>query len=325
MAGSRLLSPLGPLVAGGGVEPRAPVISSPLFVNSVVDRPFSYSIRARYRPTSFDAVGLPPGLSVDQTNGRISGTPNTIAVTNVTISATNAEGSDTQTLEINITAMPVPVITSTTARSVRVGVPFNYTITATNNPTSFAATGLPAGFVLTGAVITGTPTAALIGGHDVVLTATNAGGTSAPRTLRITVTAVPTAGAPVITSKLTAYGTEQSFSYQITATNNPDSFDATNLPAGFAVTPAGLITGTPPIASGGPYNVTITATNTAGTGSAVLVIEILDTSAMAHYSNSASPPGPGVPGELWMRSNTNSLAHWSPIVNNWFQLRGSPS
>ena len=79
---------------------------------------------------------------------------------------------------------------------------------------------------------------------------------------------------PVITSELTLAGTETvPLSYQITATNNPTSFNATSLPAGLSVnTTTGLISGTPTTA--GTYNVTISATNSAGTGSAILVITI---------------------------------------------------
>src|SRR5207253_8305531 len=78
--------------------------------------------------------------------------------------------------------------------------------------------------------------------------------------------------APVITSPATATGqVGVAFSYQITATNNPTSFNATGLPAGLSVnTSTGLISGTPTTA--GTYSVTISATNAGGTGSATLVI-----------------------------------------------------
>ncbi len=75
---------------------------------------------------------------------------------------------------------------------------------------------------------------------------------------------------PVITSPTTASGTVgQSFRYQITADNNPTSFDATGLPAGLSVnTSTGLISGTPSIA--GTSTVTISASNPAGSGSTIL-------------------------------------------------------
>jgi len=79
---------------------------------------------------------------------------------------------------------------------------------------------------------------------------------------------------PVITSATSATGTVgTAFSYQITATNSPTSFGATNLPNGLSVSgTTGLISGTPTAA--GTSMVTISATNAGGTGSATLMLTI---------------------------------------------------
>jgi len=78
----------------------------------------------------------------------------------------------------------------------------------------------------------------------------------------------------VISSAATASGTVgQAFSYQITASNSPTSFAAANLPTGLSVNSAtGLISGTPTAA--GTTNATLSANNTAGTGTATLAITI---------------------------------------------------
>jgi hypothetical protein len=82
------------------------------------------------------------------------------------------------------------------------------------------------------------------------------------------------AGAPFISSATTAHAAPGApFSYQITATNNPTSFGATNLPAGLTVNNStGLISGTP--ANAGTLIVPINANNAAGSGQADLIIEV---------------------------------------------------
>ena len=85
-------------------------------------------------------------------------------------------GNDTARATIP-SALTAPVITSATTATGTTGVPFSYTITASNGPTGFSAQGLPAGLTLnpfTG-VIAGTPTG--VGSFSVTLGAANAGGT----------------------------------------------------------------------------------------------------------------------------------------------------
>lgn len=83
----------------------------------------------------------------------------------------------------------------------------------------------------------------------------------------------PPTAPPAITSVLNASGNvESAFSYQIAATENPQSFSATGLPAGLSLSASGLISGTPAVQ--GAFNVTIGATNSLGTGTAVLVLNI---------------------------------------------------
>src|SRR5438876_735847 len=251
-----------------------PQINSPLTATGQVGVAFSYQITADQAITTWGAAGLPAGLTVNTSTGLISGTPaagtDAGSPYSVTLTATNGNGtSNPATLTLTIKPPP-PVITSPTTATGTVGVAFSYQITATNNPTSYNATGLPAGLTVntsTG-LISGTPTTA--GTYTVTISATNAGGTGSA-TLTLTIKP-PT---PVITSPLTATGQAGvAFSYQIQATNNPTSFNVTGLlPAGLSVnTSTGLISGTPTTA--GTYSVTISATNAGGTGSATLTLTI---------------------------------------------------
>ncbi|MBI2949201.1 MAG: immunoglobulin domain-containing protein [Verrucomicrobia bacterium] len=72
----------------------------------------------------------------------------------------------------------VPVITSTPTATGQVGGAFIYQIIASNNPTNYAASGLPAGLSVNpvSGLISGTPPAA--GTNTVTLSAANAGGTA---------------------------------------------------------------------------------------------------------------------------------------------------
>jgi Putative Ig domain len=172
------------------INPPPPVITSPTTATGQVGVAFSYTITATNSPTSYNATGLPAGLTVNTSTGLISGTPTTAGTYSVTISATNAGGTGSATLTLTINP-PAPVITSALTATGQVGAAFSYTITATNSPTSYNATVLPAGVLPAGlsvntstGVISGTPTTA--GTYSVTISATNAGGTgSATLTLTI--------------------------------------------------------------------------------------------------------------------------------------------
>src|SRR5205823_4273264 len=132
---------------------------------------------------------------VNTSTGLISGTPaagtDAGSPYSVTISATNAGGTGSATLTLTINPAK-PVITSSLTATGQVGVAFSYQITATNNPTSYNATGLPPGLSIntsTG-LISGTPTTA--GTYSATTSATNAAGTGSA-TLTLTINPAPPA------------------------------------------------------------------------------------------------------------------------------------
>lgn len=88
-----------------------PVITSSLTANGATGTSFTYQIVASQSPTSYSAIGLPSGLTLNPSTGLISGTPAAAATTNVTINATNAAGTGSATLVITIAAT-APLITS---------------------------------------------------------------------------------------------------------------------------------------------------------------------------------------------------------------------
>jgi hypothetical protein len=244
--------------------PPLPVITSAASATGTGGQAFSYTITANNAPTSFNATGLPAWASINTTTGAITGVPNAAGLTNAMISATNVTGTTTVALPITVNLV-TPVITSSLTAGATSGSPFNYTITASNLPASFNATGLPTGLSIntTTGVISGTPVVAMGGPVNVMISATNAAGTDT-RTLVLTVSL----NAPTITSANTAAATSGvAFNFQILATDFPSSYAATGLPTGLSInTTTGLITGTPVVAMTSMFPVMITATN--GSGSA---------------------------------------------------------
>src|ERR1700693_21399 len=259
-----------------------PAITSATTASGRVGSAFSYQITATNVPTSYGATVWPAGLSVNTGTGLISGTPTSAATSTVTLSATNSAGTGNATLTLTI-ASAAPSVTSATTASGKVGSAFSYQITATNAPTSYGATGLPAGLsVNTGTgLISGTPTSAAT--STVTLSATNSAGTG-----NATLTLTIASAAPSVTSATTASGKVGSaFSYQITATNAPTSYGATGLPAGLSVkTGTGLISGTP--TSAATSTVTLSATNSAGTGNATLTLTIASAAPSVTSATTAS-------------------------------------
>lgn len=89
--------------------------------------------------------------------------------------------------------MPIPVVTQPPSpRIIAAGAAFSLTLSATNTPTSWAATGLPSGLsISSGGVISGTPVATATTTSTVSITATNGSGDSAAVLLTLTVMATP--------------------------------------------------------------------------------------------------------------------------------------
>jgi hypothetical protein len=163
-----------------------PAITSALTATATPGSAFSYQITADGSPTSYNATGLPAGLSINTTNGLISGTPTAAAGPySVMLSASNATGTGTATLDLTVTA-PFPVITSSSSSSGVAGFPFQYQIVADNSPTLYSASNLPAGLNVdsgTG-LITGRPSS--VGTSTVTLSAVNSYGTgSASMTISV--------------------------------------------------------------------------------------------------------------------------------------------
>jgi Ca2+-binding EF-hand superfamily protein len=171
-----------------------------------------------------------------------------------------------------------PEIVSSLTATGEPGVAFEYEILATKEPTSYNATNLPAGLTIdtTTGIISGT--VATIGSYSVTISATDGTGTdTATLTIRI--------GVPSITSA---------------ATNTPTSFGAAGLPSGLSInTATGEISGTP--GASGTFNVVLSATNDAGTGTKTLVLTI-------------TPPAPSITSALTASGTTTAAFSYTIVA-----------
>ncbi|MGD0090814.1 MAG: PKD domain-containing protein [Planctomycetota bacterium] len=226
---------------------------------------FSYAIAASGTPTSFNATGLPSFLSIDPSSGVISGTPTFTGQIVVTLSATNGGGTRTGTLTITVVPPAPPVISGSSQGvfTATIGQPFNYQITATGNPMSYDATGLPSGLSISGNTISGIPT--VCGQIAVGLSATNMGGTGTA-TLVLTIfdssggnantpsfTSFPTTPDPIIAGQsvtLTAAGSDAGGSLLLYTWNFGDGTTAYGPSVTHVYTAGGVYTATVTVSNG---------------------------------------------------------------------------
>jgi hypothetical protein len=151
-------------------------------------------------------------------DGRIHGTPTSAGILVVTLLATDAAGlTDTTQMTLTIYDRPTFYNADTAEFNEDVYSDFNVTTFGYPEPTSLAATGLPAGFTLLDygnghGLITGQPALGTSGSYPVVLTSSIAGGPSTTQNLTLNISLrqfspgpwAELGGSPQVGSPLTA-------------------------------------------------------------------------------------------------------------------------
>jgi hypothetical protein len=224
--------------------------------------------------------GLPAGLSLDTSTGTVSGTPTAVAAqASYTVTATNAGGNTTATLQIAVNPVapsnlvyPVTTISATIGSAITSDTP---TVAGTVNSYGVSP-ALPAGLSLdpVAGTISGTPTAATAQASYTV-TATNAGG-STTATLQITVNPVAPSNLAYPQTTIAATVGQAIASDTPTVTGTVSSYSVSpGLPAGLNLDPStGILSGTPTVAVGQTVY-TVTATNAGGNTTATVAITVL--------------------------------------------------
>ncbi|MES2696088.1 MAG: putative Ig domain-containing protein, partial [Verrucomicrobiota bacterium] len=131
--------------SAAGSPSTAPVVQAPDYVIAQPGRPFSFQIVASQAPTTYSlsispAPATPLGLTLDAATGLISGTPQISGNYTLTVSATNASGTATRTVSLEIPHGIVSVV-GPTAGVYRAGdqvvfqVVFSTNVQITGSPT----------------------------------------------------------------------------------------------------------------------------------------------------------------------------------------------
>lgn len=228
--------------------------------------------------SGYQVTNLPAGVAITGTTANtvtISGTPTQAGSFNLNASATDSSTGNGpyavgQAFTLTVAGPTLTLAPASPALNATYATAFTQAFSTTGGvgPYTYAVSGtLPAGVSLSGATLSGTPTAP--GSYTFTITATDAGasGVGAPFTTSRVYTlevAAPTLTLTPATLPASTAGTVYTQALSASGGVAPYSFalSAGTLPAGLTLTSSGTLAGTPTEA--GTFNVSVTATDTYG-------------------------------------------------------------
>lgn len=285
---------------------------------------------------------LPAGLSINSATGVISGTPtSTSSSTTYTVTASNATGSTSGSISLEVTTPVIPTISyspSTRILTLDTATPVITPVVTGTFPTWSISPVLPSGlnFSTQSGQISGTPSVTSSVTNYTITASNSAGSVSTTLTLSV----IPTA--PSITFSPTSLSTYLNYAIATLTPRNTGS-PATSwaispsLPAGLSFnSTTGAISGTPS-ATSSLTSYTVTGTNSAGSSSATVSIEVIANISLPSISispstqsftlgvmiNSITPTNSGGPVSSW--SISPALPTGLSINSSTGRISGTPT
>jgi len=272
---------------------QTPTFTSAAAVTETAGTAFGYTVVTSGSPTAaLSAANLPAGVSFSDNGtgtGLLSGTSAVAAGTySIPLTATNAGGTATQTLALTVkaagtaTGQKVPSFTSAAAATATAGTNSSFSITTLGVlVTTLSESGtLPSGITFRNnfngtATLSGSASLQAGGVYPITLKAANTDGT-VTQAFVLTVNARPSISSG--TSATATVGSTFNFTVRASGAPTASLTESGALPSGvtFLDNSNGTATlaGTPGVAQGGVYKITITATNTLGTTSQAFTLTV---------------------------------------------------
>lgn len=179
----------------------APEITSSPVETAVTGEVYTYTVTATGNPDpTFSLTTKPAGMEIDANTGEIQWTPDSAGPAEVTVEATNSEGSDPQTFTIQVSDPTPPSFTSNPNTTAYVNKIYRYDADADGQPApTFNLTAAPPGMIVdaSSGLVEWTPDST--GNYTVTLKAENsAGSEEQPYTISV-------ATAPICPADTIAY------------------------------------------------------------------------------------------------------------------------
>ena len=330
-----------------------PTFASAASLTETAGTAFGFTVATTGAPTATLSAGtLPAGVSFSDNGtgtGLLSGTATVAAGTYVIpLTATNAAGTATQSVTLTVkgagstTGQKVPSFTSAGAVQATAGTALNFTVTTLGVlPTTIAETGkLPSGISFSNkgngtATLTGTPTSSSGGAYPITLTASNNSGT-VTQSFVLTVIARPS----FTTTNGATATVGSTFNFTVAATGAPTAnmTESGALPQGLSFTDNGngtaALAGTPGVAQGGVYRLTLTATNTVGSASQTFTLTVSQAPSITSAATATATHGTaftfkftssGYPAAFLTHTGSVAGLSFSGGFNGTLTLSGTPT